>query len=185
MRASLRIIGAGDEIEELKKIFPDHVVIIESVNERGDFVALIDLRERSVEDSRVLLVDLVDRGFFVDESKLRNLHLPLDELKFSIRAMKAIDRSGCESVGDLTDFSYVRIMKGRFIGRKVANEIRAKLNEMGFDFGMKIKGFHREPLSLNHLAIGHNTETAMMDFSRGIPDLMEIEPLNRSEIDEG
>lgn len=187
MKASLRITGAGDEIEELKKIFPDHEIIVESVNGRGDFVASVNLERSSVEDSRELLVDLVDRGFFIDKGKMRNLYLPLEELDISIGAMKAIKRLqsalDVELVGHLTNLSYANIMNVRFIGRKTADEIRTKLNEMGFDFEMKIDEFCRK--ARRRLTIGHNMETATMDSSRGIPDLMEIEPLNRSEIDEG
>ncbi len=145
MKVSLKITGSGDDLDKLKKIFLDYE-IMGSMNEKSGFAVSVDLGRRSVEDSKALLVDLVNRGFFIDENNLKNLYLPLEVLNLSSRAMKAIKRFGwdIELVGHLTDFSYAEMMNGRSIGRKVVDEVRDKLNEMGFDFGMEIDGFSRK-----------------------------------------
>lgn len=151
MKASLIIVGVvEDDLEELREIFSDHEITMDSISpgemKRRSFKAYIDLGGRSIEKSKAILADLVDKGSFVSEDNLKNLRLPLEALELSTRARKAIAKKdpSLSLVGHLTAFTYAEMLKGLNVGPKTASEIRAELNKRGLDFGMKIDGFHKE-----------------------------------------
>jgi len=85
----------------------------------------IDLSEEPVID--VLMVEKDDKG------KEKILEMTIEELDLSVRSFNCLKRAGINTVNDLIDKSADEMMKVRNLGKKSFDEVKEKLNSLGFD----------------------------------------------------
>lgn len=70
----------------------------------------------------------------IKQGKVAALSVTLDELNFPITIHNALKRGGFNTLQDIIDCGYVRILRYRCIGTTNAETIRSKLCEYGFDW---------------------------------------------------
>ena len=85
----------------------------------------IDLSDEPVPDT--LMVEKDDKG------KEKILEMTIEELDLSVRSFNCLKRAGINSVNDLIEKSEEEMMKVRNLGKKSFDEVREKLNSLGFD----------------------------------------------------
>ena len=68
-----------------------------------------------------------------DNAKEKVLEMSIDELELSVRSYNCLKRAGINTVEDLTNKSEEDMMKVRNLGKKSFEEVRAKLQSLGFD----------------------------------------------------
>lgn len=68
-------------------------------------------------------------GFELPEGLTLDSHY--NELRFSVRARKAINRAGCKTIGELTNMSAERLMEMPNFGAASLQEVRGKLAAIG------------------------------------------------------
>lgn len=85
----------------------------------------IDLSDEPVPD--ILMVEKDDKG------KEKILEMTIEELDLSVRSFNCLKRAGINSVNDLIEKSEEEMMKVRNLGKKSFDEVREKLNSLGFD----------------------------------------------------
>lgn len=73
---------------------------------------------------------------------IEKLRLPIEEIELSVRAQNCINQAGIEYVWDLVRRSETEMLKHRNFGKKSANEIQEKLQDMGLSLGLDLEGKH-------------------------------------------
>jgi len=68
-----------------------------------------------------------------DKSKDKILEMTIEELDLSVRSFNCLKRAGINTVDDLINKSQEDMMKVRNLGKKSFEEVRAKLQSLGFD----------------------------------------------------
>lgn len=69
-----------------------------------------------------------------EDSKLKKLETPIDDLDFSVRAYNCLKRANINTLGDLVEKSEFEMMKIRNLGKKSLKEVMDKIKEMGLRF---------------------------------------------------
>ncbi len=85
----------------------------------------IDLSEDTA--TTEILVEKDDKG------KEKVLEMTIEELDLSVRSFNCLKRAGINTVEDLINKSEEDMMKVRNLGKKSFDEVKAKLNSLGFD----------------------------------------------------
>lgn len=88
-----------------------------------------------------ILVDLSDiadmTGIMTakqEDSKIKKLETPIEDLDFSVRAFNCLKRANINTLGDLTEKSELEMMKIRNLGKKSLKEVIDKIKGMGLRF---------------------------------------------------
>lgn len=69
-----------------------------------------------------------------EDSKLKKLETPIEDLDFSVRAFNCLKRANINNLGDLTAKSELEMMKIRNLGKKSLKEVIDKIKGMGLRF---------------------------------------------------
>ena len=69
-----------------------------------------------------------------EDSRLKKLETPIEELEFSVRAFNCLKRANINTLGDLTAKSELEMMKIRNLGKKSLKEVIDKIKGMGLRF---------------------------------------------------
>ena len=85
----------------------------------------IDLSEESI--IAEVLVEQTDKG------KEKILEMTIEELDLSVRSFNCLKRAGINTVDDLINKSEEEMMKVRNLGKKSFDEVKEKLQSLGFD----------------------------------------------------
>ncbi len=85
----------------------------------------IDLSEESIITE--VLVEQTDKG------KEKILEMTIEELDLSVRSFNCLKRAGINTVDDLINKSEEEMMKVRNLGKKSFDEVKEKLQSLGFD----------------------------------------------------
>ena len=100
----------------------------------------ISLAAKLLNEHLALFVDLSDEPqqteFMVekdDKSKDKLLEMTIEDLDLSVRSFNCLKRAGINTVDDLINKSQEDMMKVRNLGKKSFEEVRAKLQSLGFD----------------------------------------------------
>ncbi|MEG1739508.1 MAG: DNA-directed RNA polymerase subunit alpha [Erysipelotrichaceae bacterium] len=96
------------------KILIEHLNIITNLSEIADMTGVMNAKQ--------------------EDSKLRKLETPIDELDFSVRAYNCLKRAGVNTLGDLTEKTELEMMKIRNLGKKSLKEVVEKIKEMSLKF---------------------------------------------------
>jgi len=96
------------------KILIEHLSIITNLSEIADKTGIMNAKQ--------------------EDSKLKKLETPIDELDFSVRAYNCLKRANINSLGDLTEKSELEMMKIRNLGKKSLKEVIEKIKDMGLRF---------------------------------------------------
>ena len=67
-----------------------------------------------------------------------------DELELSVRATNCLRSANIATVGELVQRPEAEMLKTKNFGKKSLDEIKAVLESMGLDFGMKIDNFEKK-----------------------------------------
>ena len=68
-----------------------------------------------------------------EDKKEKVLEMTVEELDLSVRSYNCLKRAGINTVDDLINKSPEDMMKVRNLGKKSFDEVKAKLNSLGFD----------------------------------------------------
>ena len=68
-----------------------------------------------------------------DGGQEKKLEMTIEELELSVRSFNCLKRAGINTVADLISRSEDEMMKVRNLGRKSFEEVREKLQSLGFD----------------------------------------------------
>lgn len=100
----------------------------------------ISLGAKVLNEHLNLFVDLSDEAIMTeimvekdDGGKEKILEMTIEELDLSVRSFNCLKRAGINTVDDLINKSQEDMMKVRNLGKKSFDEVRAKLNSLGFD----------------------------------------------------
>lgn len=96
------------------KILIEHLNIITDLSEIADKTGIMNAKQ--------------------EDSKLKKLETPIDELDFSVRAYNCLKRANINTLGDLTERSELEMMKIRNLGKKSLKEVIDKIKDMGLRF---------------------------------------------------
>ena len=96
------------------KILIEHFNIITNLSEIADETGVMNAKQ--------------------EDSKLKKLETPIDELDFSVRAYNCLKRANINTLGDLTEKSELEMMKIRNLGKKSLKEVIDKIKDMGLRF---------------------------------------------------
>ena len=96
------------------KILIEHLNIIADLNEIADVTGIMNAKQ--------------------EDSKLKKLETPIDDLDFSVRAYNCLKRANVNTLGDLTEKTELEMMKRRNLGKKSLKEVIDKIKEMGLRF---------------------------------------------------
>jgi DNA-directed RNA polymerase, alpha subunit, bacterial and chloroplast-type len=96
------------------KILIEHLSIITNLSEIADNTGIMNAKQ--------------------EDSKLKKLETPIDELDFSVRAYNCLKRANINTLGDLTEKSELEMMKIRNLGKKSLKEVIEKIKDMGLRF---------------------------------------------------
>ncbi len=96
------------------KILIEHLNIITNLSEISDTTGIMTAKQ--------------------EDSKLKKLEIPIDELDFSVRAYNCLKRANVNTLGDLTERTELEMMKIRNLGKKSLKEVIEKIKEMGLKF---------------------------------------------------
>ena len=96
------------------KIIIEHLNIITDLSEIADVTGIMNAKQ--------------------EDSKLKKLETPIDELDFSVRAYNCLKRANVNTLGDLTEKTELEMMKIRNLGKKSLKEVMDKIKEMGLRF---------------------------------------------------
>ena len=87
-----------------------------------------------------LFVDLSDESSITEvlvekneKGKEKILEMTIEELDLSVRSFNCLKRAGINTVDDLINKSEEEMMKVRNLGKKSFDEVREKLQSLGFD----------------------------------------------------
>lgn len=96
------------------KILIEHLNIIADLNEIADVTGIMNAKQ--------------------EDSKLKKLETPIDDLDFSVRAYNCLKKANVNTLGDLTEKTELEMMKIRNLGKKSLKEVIDKIKEMGLRF---------------------------------------------------
>lgn len=96
------------------KILIEHLNIIVNLSELADSTGIMSAKQ--------------------EDSKLKKLETPIDDLDFSVRSYNCLKRANINTLGDLTDKSELEMMKIRNLGKKSLKEVIDKIKDMGLKF---------------------------------------------------
>lgn len=96
------------------KILIEHLNIIADLNEIADVTGIMNAKQ--------------------EDSKLKKLETPIDDLDFSVRAYNCLKRANVNTLGDLTEKTELEMMKIRNLGKKSLKEVIEKIKDMGLKF---------------------------------------------------
>ena len=96
------------------RILIEHFEILADLNEIADTTGIMTAKQ--------------------EDSKLKKLETPIDELDFTVRAYNCLKRSNINTLGDLTEKTELEMMKIRNLGKKSLKEVIDKIKEMGLKF---------------------------------------------------
>ena len=96
------------------KILIEHLNIVTNLSEIADMTGIMNAKQ--------------------EDSKLKKLERPIDDLDFSVRAYNCLKRAGINTLGDLTQKSELEMMKIRNLGKKSLKEVMDKIKDMGLRF---------------------------------------------------
>ena len=96
------------------KILIEHFNIVTNLSEIADMTGVMNAKQ--------------------EDSKLKKLETPIDDLDFSVRAYNCLKRAGVNTLGDLTEKTELEMMKIRNLGKKSLKEVIDKIKEMGLKF---------------------------------------------------
>ena len=96
------------------KILIEHLNIITNLSEIADTTGVMNAKQ--------------------EDSKLKKLETPIDDLDFSVRAYNCLKRANINTLGDLTEKSELEMMKIRNLGKKSLKEVIDKIKDMGLRF---------------------------------------------------
>lgn len=96
------------------KILIEHLNIVTNLSEIADKTGIMNAKQ--------------------EDSKLKKLETPIDELDFSVRAYNCLKRANINTLGDLTEKSELEMMKIRNLGKKSLKEVIDKIKDMGLRF---------------------------------------------------
>ena len=68
-----------------------------------------------------------------ENQKEKALEMTIEELELSVRSFNCLKRAGINTVDDLINKSPEDMMKVRNLGKKSFDEVKAKLQSLGFD----------------------------------------------------
>ncbi|MCC8111811.1 MAG: DNA-directed RNA polymerase subunit alpha [Ruminococcus sp.] len=106
-------ISAKEALSQAANLLNEHLKL---------FVDLSD--EDCIQD---VLVEKNDKG------KEKILEMTIEELDMSVRSFNCLKRAGINTVGDLINKSEEEMLKVRNLGKKSFDEVREKLQSLGFD----------------------------------------------------
>ncbi len=106
-------ISAKEAISIAAKLLNEHLSLF------------IDLAEEVYNETMMVEKD--------DKSKEKLLEMTIEELDLSVRSFNCLKRAGINTVNDLIDKSEEEMMKVRNLGKKSFDEVKEKLNSLGFD----------------------------------------------------
>ncbi len=69
-----------------------------------------------------------------EDSKLKKLETPIEDLDFSVRAFNCLKRANVNTLGDLVEKSELEMMKIRNLGKKSLKEVIDRVKDMGLRF---------------------------------------------------
>ena len=96
------------------KILIEHLNIVTDLNEIADITGIMNAKQ--------------------EDSKLKKLETPIDDLDLSVRAYNCLKRANVNTLGDLTEKTELEMMKIRNLGKKSLKEVIDKIKEMGLRF---------------------------------------------------
>ncbi|MDD3187106.1 MAG: DNA-directed RNA polymerase subunit alpha [Bacilli bacterium] len=96
------------------KILIEHFNIITNLSEIADLTGIMNAKQ--------------------EDSKLKKLETPIEDLDFSVRAYNCLKRANVNVLGDLTEKTELEMMKIRNLGKKSLKEVIDKVREMGLKF---------------------------------------------------
>lgn len=96
------------------KILVEHLNILMDLSEIADLTGVMNAKQ--------------------EDSKLKKLETPIDDLDFSVRAYNCLKRAGINTLGDLTEKTEIEMMKIRNLGKKSLKEVIEKIKDMGLKF---------------------------------------------------
>lgn len=96
------------------KILVEHLNILMNLSEIADMTGVMNAKQ--------------------EDSKLKKLETPIDDLDFSVRAYNCLKRAGINTLGDLTEKTEIEMMKIRNLGKKSLKEVIEKIKDMGLKF---------------------------------------------------
>lgn len=96
------------------KILIEHLSIVTNLSDIADKTGIMNAKQ--------------------EDSKLKKLETPIDELDFSVRAYNCLKRANINTLGDLTEKSELEMMKIRNLGKKSLKEVIDKIKDMGLRF---------------------------------------------------
>ena len=68
-----------------------------------------------------------------DKGKEQVLEMTIEELDLSVRSFNCLKRAGINTVNDLIEKSAEEMMKVRNLGKKSFDEVKEKLQSLGYD----------------------------------------------------
>ncbi|HAS17090.1 MAG TPA: DNA-directed RNA polymerase subunit alpha, partial [Nitrospiraceae bacterium] len=74
----------------------------------------------------------------------KNLTKNVEELELSVRSANCLKNAKIFTIADLVQRSETEMLETKNFGRKSLNEIKALLNGMGLNFGMKIDSLDKD-----------------------------------------
>ena len=96
------------------KIMIEHLNIVTNLSEIADVTGIMNAKQ--------------------EDSKLKKLETPIDDLDFSVRAYNCLKRANVNTLGDLTEKTELEMMKIRNLGKKSLKEVIDKIKDMGLKF---------------------------------------------------
>ena len=96
------------------KILIEHLNILTELSEIADMTGIMTAKQ--------------------EDSKLKKLETPIEDLDFSVRAFNCLKRANINTLGDLTEKSELEMMKIRNLGKKSLKEVIDKIKDMGLRF---------------------------------------------------
>ena len=96
------------------KILIEHLNILTELSEIADMTGIMTAKQ--------------------EDSKLKKLETPIEDLDFSVRAFNCLKRANINNLGDLTEKSELEMMKIRNLGKKSLKEVIDKIKDMGLRF---------------------------------------------------
>ena len=96
------------------KILVEHLNILMNLSEIADMTGVMNAKQ--------------------EDSKLKKLETPIDDLDFSVRAYNCLKRAGINTLGDLTEKTEIEMKKIRNLGKKSLKEVIEKIKDMGLKF---------------------------------------------------
>ena len=95
------------------KILIEHLNIVTNLSDIADMTGIMNAKQ--------------------EDSKIKKLETPIDDLDFSVRAYNCLKRANIHTLQDLVNKDESEIMKIRNLGKKSLKEVLDKIKEMGLD----------------------------------------------------